>query len=62
VPCVGGAMKTFLINLDEARREYLDVAAETAHVSRAEYIRRLLDKDRTEVRLYLEVKEDDSNV
>ena len=55
-------MRPILISLDERRREYLDVAAEAAHVSRAEYIRRLLDKDRTEIRLYLEVKEDDSNV
>jgi len=52
-------MRPTQISLDEKRREYLDVAAHAAGVSRAEYIRRLLDKDRTGIRLYLEVKEDD---
>jgi hypothetical protein len=62
MPVKNVTMRPILISLDRDRREYLDVAAEAARVSRAEYIRRLLDKDRTETRLYLEVKEDDSNV
>jgi len=62
MPVKNVTMRPILISLDRDRREYLDVAAEAARVSRAGYIRRLLDKDRTEIRLYLEVKEDDSNV